>query len=254
MEEFLKAVENLQLDMSSQQVGVLLAMFVVFLSVVLFWLLTRSPSNRNLVLILGVSNSGKTTLFTQLVFNKVMSTQTSMTQNSGTAVFAKTDVCKEKKVEFVDIPGNDKVRKKFFDMHKKNAAALVFVVDSSTLQRDLKDFALYMYEVFTDEQLAKLKMNVLIACNKQDIELAKGESVVRSSLEKEIELLRKLSSSALKSTSESKSATKLAMKSGADSTFSFDDLKYLSVDFEESSFLDATSINKSVGSWVRSRL
>lgn len=254
MEDFLKAVENLQLDLSSQHVGVLVAFFVIFLSVVLLWLLRSSPSNRNLVLILGVSNSGKTTLFTQLVYRKVMNTQTSMTQNSGTAVFAKTDSCKEKKVELVDIPGNDKVRKKFFDMYKKNAGALVFVVDSSTLQKDLKDFALYMYEVFTDEQLTKLKMNVLIVCNKQDIEFAKGQSVIRSSLEKEIELLRRISTSALKSTSESKSVAQLSMRSSTDTAFSFDDLKYLRVDFEESSFLDAASIEKSVSHWVRSRL
>ena len=31
------------------------------------------------------------------------------------------DTTKEKKVELVDIPGNDKVRKKFFDTYKKNA-------------------------------------------------------------------------------------------------------------------------------------
>ena len=65
----------------------------------------------------------------------------------------------------VDIPGNDKVRKKFFDAYKNNAKydlndfkniakfnvinfyirALIFVIDSTSLQKDLKDVALYIY-------------------------------------------------------------------------------------------------------------
>jgi len=39
----------------------------------------------------------------------------------GTAVFEKTQSTKEKRVELVDIPGNDKVRRKFLDIYKKNA-------------------------------------------------------------------------------------------------------------------------------------
>jgi len=56
-----------------------------------------------------------------LVHKKTLFTQTSITQNLGTAVFLKAQSTKEKRVELVDIPGNDKVRRKFFDAYKKNA-------------------------------------------------------------------------------------------------------------------------------------
>lgn len=202
-----------------------------------------------MVLILGVSNSGKTTLFSQLVYKKTLFTQTSITQNSGTAIFEKTKSSKEKKVDLVDIPGNDKVRRKFLDTYKKNAKALIFVVDSSTLQKDLKDVALYIYDTLVDDQLAKSNLRLLILCNKQDIEFAKGASSVKTSLEKEIELLRRISTSALKSTNEGHNNKSVVLRSGSDATFQFDDLKYFKVVFEETSCLDQDSIDNTIVSW-----
>lgn len=255
MDQFFKTVENLQIDFKSQQqIGIIVAVSVLLITLVITWLLRRSPSNKNLVLILGVSNSGKTTLFSQLVHKKQLFTQTSITQNSGTAVISKTDSAKEKRVDLVDIPGNDKVRRKFLDTYKKNAKALIFVVDSSTLQKDLKDVATYLYDILTDDQLSKSKLKLLIVSNKQDIEFAKGESVVKTSLEKEIELLRKISSSALKSTNEGKKSNHLALHSGTEAAFNFADLKYFKCDFEESSFHDHAWINKSVVSWIQNKL
>lgn len=45
--------------------------------------------------------------------------------------------------------------------------ALVFVVDSTTLQKDLKDVALYLYDCLVDDQMSKAKLKILIVCNKQ---------------------------------------------------------------------------------------
>lgn len=251
MEEFLKTVENLRLD--TTHLAIFISLFVGLISIVLYLLFKRSSSDKNLVLLLGISNSGKTTLFTQLVYKKTLFTQTSITQNSGTAIL-ETDAKKEKRVELVDIPGNDKIRKKFLDTYKKNAKALVFVVDSTTLQKDLKDVALYLYDCLVDDHMSRAKLKVLIVCNKQDIEFAKGESVVRSSLEKEIELLRKISTSALESTGADNKSKTVALRSGSDQLFNFDDLKYFKIDFEESSCQDLASINKTIVSWMNSRL
>lgn len=41
----------------------------------------------------------------------------------------------------MDIPGHERVRNKFFDQYKKLARVVVFMVDSSTLQKDVRDVA-----------------------------------------------------------------------------------------------------------------
>lgn len=78
--------------------------------------------------------------------------------------------------------------------------------------------------------------------------------MVRSSLEKEIELLRRISTSALESTGADVKSKTVALRSGSDQPFKFDDLKFFKVDFEESSCQDLASINKTIVSWMNSRL
>ena len=44
----------------------------------------------------------------------------------------------------------------------------------------------FLYEILTDEHCFKTNLNVLVACNKQDLDFAKGETLIRTTLEKEM--------------------------------------------------------------------
>jgi signal recognition particle receptor subunit beta len=45
----------------------------------------------------------------------------------------------------------------------------------------------YFYEILTDEHLSKSSnTRILVVCNKQDIDFAKGETLIQTSLEKEM--------------------------------------------------------------------
>lgn len=41
----------------------------------------------------------------------------------------------------VDIPGHERVRQKFFDDYKSICKAVMFVIDSVTLQKEIRDVA-----------------------------------------------------------------------------------------------------------------
>jgi len=39
----------------------------------------------------------------------------------------------------VDTPGNERLRNKYFDKYKSSAKAVVYVIDSVTIQKNVKD-------------------------------------------------------------------------------------------------------------------
>lgn len=237
--------------------SILIAVLVVLFSIVIYWFKTRTTSKAKSILIVGLSNSGKTTLYCQLVFKKILLTQTSILPNKKEDLkFEKTTTTKEKSFDIVDVPGNDKVRRRFFDLTKRGAKAILLVVDGSTFQQNQKDVAQFLYEILTDEHCSKANIKVLVACNKQDLDFAKGETLIRTTLEKEIELLRKISSSALKSTNETKQMSNtIQVKSGCEEqAFEFKDLKYLKFDFKEIISSDLENVNKNVVNWIQTRL
>lgn len=86
----------------------------------------------------------------------------------------------------VDIPGHERLRYKYIDEHKASTKGIVFVVDSLTIQDDLKDAAEYIFNILCDDVLRKNKVNVLILCNKQDHTLAKESKAIKAMFEKEL--------------------------------------------------------------------
>lgn len=89
-------------------------------------------------------------------------------------------------MKIIDVPGHERLRDKFFEQYKSLAKGIVFVVDSLTLQQDVRDAAEYLYNILTDAVVVQNKPKILILCNKQDQSLAKGSNVVRSIFEKEL--------------------------------------------------------------------
>ena len=113
---------------------IITAIAAIVIIAVLF-ILHRRRSGRRDLLLMGLCESGKTAIFMQVVCRRFPETFTSITENVGHFV------CGRWKGRFVDIPGHYRVRNKYFDTYKKTAKGIIFVVDSVTVQRDIRDVA-----------------------------------------------------------------------------------------------------------------
>lgn len=219
-------------------VGILVAIFVVILTIALFF--RRRSVSRRSVLLLGLCESGKTTLFSRLLYDKVFPTQTSIKENTG--IYG---VPSEKKqsLNIVDVPGHERLRYKFFEQFKSSARAIIFVIDSLTYQKDMKNVAEFMYNILTDVTLAQNSLPFLIACNKDDYPLAKGPTVIRSALEKELNHVRTTRSASLSTTDGHGNALSFLGKPNRDFTFS--DAKPVRVEFAKCSAKGGTGKSES---------
>ncbi|XP_069677188.1 signal recognition particle receptor subunit beta [Periplaneta americana] len=209
-----------------QVLGIIIAIFVVLITVVVFVLWRRKKAARRGILIMGLSDSGKTLLFSQLLHNKYVQTHTSVKENIDEYIAGNGSL------KVIDIPGHERLRGKFFDEYKAIARGIVYVVDSVTFQKDIRDVAEFLYTLLSDVVVANNCPPVLILCNKQDQTMAKGCSVVKSLLEKEMNMLRMTKSSQLESTNETDNNNVFLGKREKD--FEFAHLHPIRVDFAES--------------------
>ncbi|KAF6777605.1 hypothetical protein AHF37_02714 [Paragonimus kellicotti] len=161
--------------------SVVVALLLCVVTAVILWLLKKQRGHS--VLLLGICEAGKTSLFTKLIHNTDIVSYTSLKENCGAY---KTE---KQSLNIIDIPGHEKVRYECFRKYKSDLRALIFMIDSKNIQIELKDVAEFMYNVLTDPQIAYGRHKVLIVCNKQDCTLAKGSVVIRSLLEKELNTL-----------------------------------------------------------------
>uniref|UniRef100_A0A182Q9H6 Signal recognition particle receptor subunit beta n=1 Tax=Anopheles farauti TaxID=69004 RepID=A0A182Q9H6_9DIPT len=185
---------------------VLIALAVVLLTLVILFLWKRKKTVRSAVLFTGLCDSGKTFLFTHLCLGEGRETFTSIKENVGNY---RTDKGHELKV--VDVPGHERLRGKFFDEYKNIAKAIVYMVDSVTVQKDIRDVADFLYTILADKATSKIP--VVVLCNKQDETLAKSETAIKSMLEKEINIVRQTRKSQLQSVDNSSSSETFLGKS-----------------------------------------
>ncbi|XP_053663066.1 signal recognition particle receptor subunit beta [Anopheles marshallii] len=192
---------------------VLIALAVVLLTFVVLFLWKRKKTVRSAVLFTGLCDSGKTFLFTHLCLGGGRETYTSIKENVGSF---QTEKGRELKV--VDVPGHERLRGKFFDEYKNIAKAIVYMIDSVTVQKDIRDVADFLYTILADK--ATTKIPVVVLCNKQDETLAKSETAIKSMLEKEINIVRQTRRSQLQSVDNSASSdTFLGKSAGVDFEF-----------------------------------
>lgn len=182
-----KTTEAVDLDMTP----IWLAVIVVLVTVMLLLVWKKKRSARTDVLLMGLCDSGKTLIFSHLILGEEKESFTSIKENVGLLTTSRGDL------RLVDIPGHERLRGKFFDKFKSLAKAIVYVVDSVTVQKEIRDVADFLYTVLADKAVANLP--VIVLCNKQDEALAKGDAVIKSLLEKEINLVRQTRTSQLES-------------------------------------------------------
>ncbi|PNJ39805.1 SRPRB isoform 1, partial [Pongo abelii] len=120
----------------------------------------------------------------------------------------------------IDLPGHESLRLQFLERFKSSARAIVFVVDSAAFQREVKDVAEFLYQVLTDSMGLKNTPSFLIACNKQDIAMAKSAKLIQQQLEKELNTLRVTRSAAPSTLDSSSTAPAQLGKKGKEFEFS----------------------------------
>jgi len=171
------------------------SLFISILAVVLaagflFLSLRKKVCN---VLLVGLCDSGKTTLFTALSHNSQERSTNEEPLMTVTTTKEQTLSCvlsERKQVKLVDLPGHERLRYIMLDQYKNTASAIMFVIDSSVIQKDIKEVAGWLYEILSDRDVQKRRLKVLVVCNKQDIGLAKSAVLIQKLLEKEISMLR----------------------------------------------------------------
>ncbi|CAG8442191.1 24164_t:CDS:2 [Gigaspora rosea] len=127
-------------------------------------------TKKDTFLLLGLSDSGKTSLFLKgipLVKNPI---------------------------HIVDVPGHEKLRFKFSDFIPITRG-IIFVIDSSTCAKNSRQIAEYLYDIFAHKNVKNIP--TLIACNMSDMITALPPERIRTILENEINHLRKTRTSGL---------------------------------------------------------
>lgn len=123
------------------------------------------------------------------------------------------------------------------------------MIDSVTFQKDIRDVAEFLYNLLSDPVVQK--KSVLILCNKQDQTMAKGSVVIKTLLEKEMNLLRMTKTSQLEATDASSTNFFLG-KQGKDFEFSLLDT---SIEFAECSAFNKDSDTSAdidqLNSWLK---
>lgn len=147
----------------------------------------------NTIVLAGVCGGGKTVLFYQLRDGSShQGTVTSMDPNEGTFVLHSETPIKKgkfKPVHIVDVPGHSRLRPKL-DEYLPQAAGLIFVVDALEFLHSCRQVAEYLYDILTKASVVKMKIPILILCNKTEKVSAHSKDFIRKQLEKEIDKLR----------------------------------------------------------------
>ncbi|XP_055750976.1 signal recognition particle receptor subunit beta-like [Salvelinus fontinalis] len=198
-------------------IGIIVSLAVVVITFVLLKHLLSRKTVQSAVLLVGLCDSGKTLLFSRLLSGKFKKTQTSITDNSA-PYKAKNE--RGSSWLLIDLPGHDSLRPQYVEKFKSAARAMVFVVDSAIFQKEVRDVAEFLYFLLTDSVVSRNVPSLIVACNKQDITMAKSAKLIRQQLEKEMNTLRVTRSAALGAQDGSAGATVHLGKKGKDFEFS----------------------------------
>jgi len=172
-----------------------LAVVLVLLGVI-FFTQKRSRSRGDALLLAGPPDSGKTAILSNLAYDQTLPSHTSLQTNSAQMTLSPT-----KTLRVIDVPGHPRIRDQFRE-HLKEAKAVAFVVDCSTISRNGSVVAEHLHVVLhaiTSLPPTQSRPTLLILAHKIDL-LKVGASSnstsdvaitrVRTILERELEKRR----------------------------------------------------------------
>jgi len=220
---------------------VLISFLVVFTTIViLWWAKNRLKKARRgeCLLLCGVSNSGKTLLFSRLTMGIAKRTLTSMAVNRGSMILENPSSERpKKKIHIIDIPGNLRIRQRDFNTEKSSAKAIIFVIDSTKINDESKDVSDYLYDILREKTFRQQHLPLLIFCNKQDIN-NDNETIqsIRNLLENELTMKRKTRASSV-GVHQGKIESNDDIGRQGKETFEFNDIKDIQIEFVDGSAL-----------------
>lgn len=189
----------------------------LIISILYLWFKHRELSlkqHRTSLLLCGIANSGKTLLFNRLISNVNKRTLNSMIVHHGTMTLDYLSTDRPlRHVQVVDLPSHSKHN---FHAYRNQIKGIIFVIDSTTIEQDLVDIANYLYEILTDRTFREQHLNLLIFCNKQDLDEYHHHNLqtIRNLLENQLQT------------------------NYHDQTFQFDDIKDIRIEFVEGSVVN----------------
>ncbi|KAG0368742.1 hypothetical protein BGZ54_001224 [Gamsiella multidivaricata] len=212
-----------------------LTLLVLLSLIALVGIAGRKRNSKNTILLTGLPFAGKTAIHYMINFDKNVETVTSIKENEADVVLTEG----KSPIHIVDIPGHERLRFKFSEF-MPIARAVVFVVDSSTVARQTRILAEYLYDILADKFAQSERMPVLIACNKSDLLTSFKKERIQSLLEVEINKLRQTRTAALDTQgSEGNENVFLGFEG---KNFSFQDLE------NEVEFIECSAENKDIES------
>lgn len=133
-------------------------------------------------MLVGPTDVGKSSMFSQIVGGKGLQTVTSVIPNEGEYIPGNGKAA----LTIKDLPGHERVRIKFWESTKAGARGIICMVDASGGNKAVRESAEIIYTVLTDPSVTSARPNILIFANKQDAPLSKSVGVVKTSLEREL--------------------------------------------------------------------
>lgn len=213
--------------MNITYMSMLVGFVVVVISIIIIYLWKRRGSQLSTILLVGLSDSGKTALLAKLVNEDAKwRTYTSIKENVFDGYRTSS-----KKLRLVDYPGVESSRgelfRKWFTKNKKLLKGVIFVIDSSTFTKKIKDVAEFLYDVLFE---CRDKIPIIVACNKQDASYSKASKLIKNNLEQEFGLINVSREVSLSSTS-GDTSRRILSENGKD--FQWTDLRNTRIEFLE---------------------
>lgn len=143
-------------------------------------------------LFVGLSGSGKTSLFTLLRTGNINSTYTSLKTNESWVRPLSEDnsTLIERYLRIIDIPGHEKLRNQEFNKRLPEARAIVFLVDSFAASKGASQLAELFYDVLSNTEVVSHSIPLLVVANKRDLATSITPEKLKPLLESELNNIR----------------------------------------------------------------
>ncbi|KAL5489835.1 hypothetical protein ACEPAI_4667 [Sanghuangporus weigelae] len=176
-----------------------LAISLLAILIVVYISKSRSSSKKNLVLLLGNEDAGKSAILSTIVYEHTLPSHTSFQVNSS---YIPESFSSKKQLQIVDVPGHPRLRDTF-KSYISDSKAIVFIVDASTITRNGRDVAEHLHHVLhalTSLHPTHTLPLLLILAHKSDLLSSSSTqdrstlaiSRVRTVLERELEKRRQV--------------------------------------------------------------
>lgn len=144
------------------------------------------------LLLFGPVGGGKTALYHQIRFGRVVPTVSSMELASSSFVpqgHAKGGAAATRPIHAIDVPGTGRLRARLLK-EAAGAACLVCVLDGTRLAAQAREAAQLLFDVLSSDMVARRMPPLLVCINKVDAAGAATVAAARKALEQEIPRIR----------------------------------------------------------------